>query len=440
MVYKFQLPTVSLTERKRLKDLSGSLISVSGLVGRKIINQDLEDLGSLVELVCHWDNKEIYPPLSGIIAKVARRQVWIPIDNIKLVSQSKIILNSAKLDLREFKIRPGEARLIKEVLDHQLIDVDGARVVRASDLYLAFLGNKFRLVGVDVGFRSLIKRIGPNYIKAKARPDRVIDWATIESFGEENNGQSLLRLSANRQELRKMRPGELADMLEDLGRPERQELLNVLSPDLAADALEEMEPKELEGLIRETTPDENARYLSKMEPDEAADALRDIEPDLRIQILSLMNLDNAKKIKKVLDYEEETAGGIMNTLILTAKDNAKVSEIKNQLRQGELDLGSLNSLIIVDKKDKLIYDLPLANLIKASNEQQLKELIKPPDTVTTPPEASLKEVAELLVESRSSSIVVVDKHQIPIGRIQADDLLDVLLPQDKFHFPRLLSS
>ncbi len=440
MVYKFHLPTAKNPNSQRLKELRGSLISVAGVLGRKIINQDGQELGTVVDLVCHWDSKEVYPPLTGIIAKVSWRKVWIPVGNINQITQTQVLLGYAKLDLRDFKPRKGEVRLSQEVLDHQLLDVDGARVVRASDLYIASIASTTRLVGVDVGYKPLLRRLGPNKFRSKAMPDSVIDWATIESFGAQSEGQGQLKLSAHRQELRRMRPGELADMLEDLGRQERQELLNALTPELAADALEEMEPKQLEGLLRESTVEEGARYLSSMEPDEAADALRDVDDQRRENLLDLMPKDNARQVNKVLAYDEATAGGIMNTMILTAGSNQTVETIKKQLKSSDMDLGSLSGLAITDKKGKLLYDLPIANLLTAEDDQQLKDLMKPPATVTVQPEASLKEVAKLLIESRNPSIVVTDKKEYPLGRILADDLLDVLIPTERFHFPRLLSS
>ncbi len=438
MVYKFHLPTTR-TKSRRLNDLRGSLMSVAGLVGRKIINQDGQELGTVVDLVCHWDSHQTYPPLTGIIAKVSWRKVWIPINRIEQITQTRVLLGDATMDLREFKARQGEVRLCKEVLDHQLLDVDGARVVRASDLYIALLGKENRLVGVDVGFKPLLKRLGPSRLRVKVTPDSVIDWATIESFGSQGASSGPLQLSAHRQELRRMRPGELADMLEDLGRPERQELLNALTPELAADALEEMDEKELEGLLRESGVEEGAHYLSIMEPDEAADTLRDVDPELRRDLLAAMSKEIADKLRKVLAYDETTAGGIMTTTLLIALASDKVGAVKELLKtkEAELDTGAL---AITDKNGKLLYDLPLAYLLAASDEQTLRELMKPPATVTVHPEASLKEVAELLVESRNPSILVTDKKERPLGRILADDLLDVLIPSDRFHFPRFLSS
>jgi CBS domain-containing protein/sporulation protein YlmC with PRC-barrel domain len=439
MVYKLHIPKTS-NRQKSLKELRGSLISVAGLLRRKIVNQEGQELGSVADVVCHWDSHETYPPLTGIIAKVSWRKVWIPISDIAIIEQTLVKLNTATLDLRDFKSRQGEASISKEVLDHQLIDVDGARVVRASDLYVANLSGKTRLVGVDVGFRPLLRRIGPINLRNQAIPDSVIDWATIESFGSQGTNKMNLKLSAHRQELRRMRPSDLADMLEDLGRTERQELLNALTPEIAADALEEMEAKELESLLRESTINEGAKYLAKMEPDEAADALRMVDDNLQKKLLEKMPDVEAKNIKEVLKYGEETAGGIMNTTIMTVKLSESISKIKNELSKFKDELSHLDSVIIIDAKGEYVFDLPLSNLLLSKDNATVDTLVNPPAPITVSPEASLKEVAKLLVETRSSSIVVTNSSDKPIGRIFADDLLDVLLPTDRFHFPRLLTS
>jgi CBS domain-containing protein len=411
MVYKFHFPTTKVSN-PRLKELMGSLIAVAGLV---------------------------YPLLTGIIIKVAGRQIWIPGSNVQRLSSKGVLLGSASLDIRDFKPRQGEVRLVKEVLDHQLIDVNGARVVRATELYIADISGKPRLVGVDVGLKPLFRRLGPKSLRVKVIPDAVIDWATIQSFGSQDDKKQELHLSANRQELRRMRPGELADLLEDLGRTERQKLLDALTPEQAADALEEMEPEELEAILRESSPKEAAKYLARMEPDEAADGLRDVDWQLREKLLAMMPREQADKVKAVLAYDEATAGGIMNTELLTAPSTSTVKDLKQQLKSLKETASDLEAVAITDKKGKLLYDLPLADLLIAKDSDKLEQLMKPPATLTVQPDASLKEVAERLVESRSASIVVTDKKEHPLGRIFADDMIDVLIPTSRFHFPRLLS-
>jgi CBS domain-containing protein/sporulation protein YlmC with PRC-barrel domain len=439
MTYK--IPKLQVRRRtQEFAILHSKLISLADLIGQKIINQEGQQLGTVVDLVFRWDTGEPYPPLSGIIARVSRRQVWIPADHVTHVTPTQIELGSARLDLREFKPREGEVRLAKEVLDHQLIDLDGARVVRASDLYVALAAEHVRLVGVDVSLRSLLRRLGVRKFRAQPTPEVVIDWATIQSFGVQDTVKRNLKLASRSNELRRLRPGELADLLEDLGRDERRELLNTLPTEQAADALEEMEPEEVETILRESTPEEAGTYLSKMQPDEAADALRDVGEKLRKDLLAHMTKDSAKKVGEVLSYEETAAGGFMNTTIFTAHGSETVAGLRERLQAQEIDLKEIESVVIIDDTGGLVYDLALVDLLLANLEGTLGTLIKPPEPVTVLPMASIAEVAELLTEGRQPSILVVDDNNRPLGRIFADDVLDALLPgHGRFHFPRLLS-
>lgn len=416
-----------------------SLLSVAGLIGSPVIHKGGQEVGTLVDLVFHWDSAQAYPPLSGILVKVGRRIVWIPADEIAKVEARLVRLKTARLDLRDFQPRPGEVRLVKEVLDHQLVDVEGARVVRAADLYLTVTQGIVRLVGVDISYASLLRRLGP--LRWRTRPSlrAVIDWSSIQSFGQVDS-QHNLRLGAKSRELRRLRASELADLLEDLGRTERQELLSSLPIEQAADALEEMQPEELESLLRESTPDAAASYLSEMEPDEAADALRDVDGELRDQLIARMPEPAAKLVTSVLSHNETTAGGIMNTAIITAQASEKVSELTTRLRERRDDIHSAIGVVVTDSEGRLLSNIRFIDLFLAKPKQTLRELVdnQPPPVVR--PDDSIQEVADTLIANRSTSVLVVDDHNRPLGRILADDIIDALLPESgRFHFPRIFA-
>lgn len=432
------IPSIQSRNAKSTVPLE-SLISVAGLIGSPVIHKGGQEVGTLVDLVCHWDSKQSYPPLSGILVKVGRRKVWIPADEIASVSARSVHLKTARLDLRDFQPRSGEAKLVDDVLDHQLVDVEGARVVRAADLYLTGSQGIVRLVGVDISYASLLRRLGP--LRWRTRPSlrAVIDWSSIQSFGQIDS-QNNLRLSANSRELRRLRAAELADLLEDLGRTERQELLKSLPIEQAADALEEMQPEELESLIRESTPETAASYLAEMEPDEAADALRDVDGELRDELVARMPAPAAKLVSSVLSHNETTAGGIMNTAIITAKASETVGELTERLRKQKEDVSTAIGVVVTDNQGHLLNNLKFVDLFLAQPTQTLKELIgkEPPSTALA--DDDIKQVADSLIANRSTSVLVVDEHRHPLGRILADDIIDALLPESgRFHFPRMFS-
>ncbi len=253
------------------------LISVAGLLGRPVRNQAAAEIGKVVDVVVRWRG-ERYPPVTGIVVRVGRRQSWVHATDVAEITGHLVTLRSAKLDLRDFEPRPGEITLNRDVIDHQMVDVDDVRVFRAADLYLGKVGTGYLLVGADIGLGTLVRRLGPARWRSTPTPDRVIDWATIQPFGEAGGP---VRLVQPNQDLARLRPGELADLLEDLGRREREELLGALDRDQAADALEEMESDDLRNLLRELSPQQTASLVADMEPDEAAEALRDLDQTTR---------------------------------------------------------------------------------------------------------------------------------------------------------------
>jgi Mg/Co/Ni transporter MgtE len=292
-------------------------------------------------------------------------------------------------------------------------------------------------VGVDVSAQTLLRRLGPKRWRGVPTPEKVIDWATIRPFGGEVGH---VPLRGSHDELRRLRPGELADLLEDLGRDARQELLASLEPERAADALEEMDPEELEALLRETPPEEAAALIAKMEPDEAVDALRDLEDAARSELLEHMDPEQAEHLTDLLEYEEDRAGGFMTTKVILATAEDTVRSVRRRLRREEEHSGDVDGVAVVDAEGRLLGDVPLYRLAIATNDSLMGELLPDGESVAVSAEAGVTEVAERLVETRHTSVVVVDDDGRPLGRILADDLIDALLPEKgRRHFPRFLS-
>ena len=436
--------TARRQRQKRLlavRSIRDSLISLAGLVGGPAVNQAGDPIGRVADVVARWDGQEAYPAVTGLVLRIGGRRSFASMEQVSSVTREGVTLRSATLNLLEFERREGEVLLARDVLDHQLVDVDGKQVIRPADLYLAFTpaagGQVLRLVGVDVSAQTLLRRLGPKRWRVVPTPDRVIDWATIRPFGSEVTN---VRLRASNQELRRLRPGELADLLEDLGRDARQELLASLELERAADALEEMDPEELGALLRETPPEEAAALVARMEPDEAVDALRDLEDVERNELLEHMEPDQAQQLSGLLGYEEDRAGGFMTTRLVVATPDETVRSIRRRLRKEKEHAGDLDGIVVVSHDGELMGDVPLYELAIATNDSTFADLLPEGECVTVTTDAGITEVAERLVETRHTSVLVVDQDRHPVGRILADDLLDALLPErGRHHFPRFLS-
>lgn len=436
--------TARRQRQKRLlavRSIRDSLISLAGLVGSTAVNEAGDPIGRVSDIVARWDGQEAYPGVTGLVLRIGGRRSFAPMEQVESVTRRGVTLRSATLSLLEFARREGEVMLAQDVLDHQLVDVDGKQVIRPADLYLAFTpapgGQVLRLVGVDVSAQTLLRRLGPKRWRVVPTPERVIDWATIRPFGSEVPN---VRLRSSQHDLRRLRPGELADLLEDLGRDARQELLASLEPERAADALEEMDPEELGALLRETPPEEAAALVARMEPDEAVDALRDLENAERNELLEHMEPAQAEHLADLLGYEEDRAGGFMTTRLVVATPEETVRSIRRRLRNEKEHAGDLDGIVIVDTDGRLVGDVPLYELAIATNDSTFGELLPEGECVSVSTDAGVTEVAERLVDTRHTSVVVVDEERHPVGRILADDLLDALLPErGRHHFPRFLS-
>jgi CBS domain-containing protein len=421
-----------------LRHVRGELVSLAGLIGKPVLNQAGQQIGTVADVVARWDSNQRYPPATGVIVRVGRRRAWLPIDAVEEFGHDRIRLRTARLDLRDVARRPGEVELARDVVDHQLVDTDGARVIRASDLYLAQVAGVVQLVGVDVGFNSLLRRLGPARLRSRPTPDKVIDWASITSFGAQHGPGGTLQAAEHG--LQRLRPGELADLLEDLGRTERRNLLAQLTPEQAADALEEMEDEELAQLLRESDTAEAASLLARMEPDEAVDALRELDPGEQHKLLAAMPAEARDRVATLLDYGERTAGGIMTTILVSATPAETIAQVRDRLRDNREHDEDLAGVIVLGDDGQLLDDLTMTELFLADAQATVDDLIGPPWPVTVTPDADLAQITERLVEARHSSVVVVDEQERPLGRILVDDVLDVLVPdRSRFRFPRRLS-
>ena len=416
--------------------VADALVSVAGLAGRPVQDTEGQVVGRIFDLVARWDDGA-YPPITGLVVRVGFRRAFVPIERVASLTHDGARLATSTLDLRDFRRRESEVPLVRDVIDHQLVDVDGVRVIRASDLYIARLAGTYRLVGADVGMGTLLRRLGPARWRARPTPERVIDWGAIQSFGQAGHPLQLRRPNAA---LQAMRPADLADLLEELGRSQRQELLGHLDPEAAADAVEEMEAEDVEQLLRQAPTGQGAALLAQMEPDEAVDALRDLDPDEREELLAVMPADSARELNTLLRYPEGQAGGLMTSRMVLTRHDEPVGTVRQRLRGHTDHREELDSVVVVDDDGRLLDTVPLFDvLLLAESDQRMADLVEEPWPVTVAPDTPLPELVEKFVESRAHSLVVVDAEERPVGRVLADDLIDALVDAPRrIRFPRVV--
>ena len=416
-------PSAKALERKQIR---AALVSFASLVGRPVKNEDGSVIGKLQDVVVRH-GAETYPPVSGLIVKVGQSEAFIDGARISKLTPKEVVLEARSINLSDFQRRGGESLLDADVLDHQIVDVDGLRVVRTSDLYLAPLDKEIRVVGVDISFRSFIRRIFPNFISRRPNPESVVDWGKVASLAD---GSGVVRSTESRGALSKLRPADIADLIEDLQGREQGALIEMLDPELAADALEEMEDDQLQGLMRGLPTERAAELISHMEPDEGAEVLRDLDEGHREDILDEMDTTVSKDLRKLVSFDETLAGGIMTTHILTAVETETVgTALKLIVENRERDVS--DGIVIVDKNGKLIDHIQLVELVAAKPNAKLATLVGPPYPTAVNIDSRLPEVIEEFANNRGASIIVIDEKNRPVGRILADDLVDALANENE---------
>lgn len=416
---------VGLGQRHRrggaTRQVRRQLVSVAGLAGRPVRLADGSDVGRVVDVVVRW-RAERYPAVTGLVVKVGRRRAFVPVTDVAQLTGTAVTLASPRLDVRDFERRDGEALLITDIVDHQLVDIDGIQVVRAADLYLADIAGRARLVGVDVSLGTLLRRLGPARWRSVPTPERVVDWADIHALPRPGG----VLLERSNRELRRLRPADLALLLEDIGQPQREQLLAALELDLAADALEEMDEDQRGEVLAALEPEQAAAIVARMEPDEATEALRDLDDDDRQELLERLPEPMADEVERLLAYAEDCAGGIMTTVLVTAAATERVADVIDRLRAVADHHADVDAVVVLDADGQILDDISLYEIATADRGRAMADLVGPPWPVLLPADAPLPEVLDTLLANRRSSVLVIGDDGRPLGRILADDMLDAL--------------
>ena len=360
---------------------------------------------------------------------------WLSVryDQVSRISLEGIHLNDEKLfpyHSDEYMLRIG-----RDLLDQQIIDVDGRKVVRVNDVTLEVQnrdGSDFiKVIEVDVGIRSIFRRLfqgvlPPRYIRRLQRPiaPHSIRWDFCDII--EPDPQRRLRLNISHDRLEAMHPADLADIVEELGSAERGAIFESIDSEAAADALSEIDDPRMQARILESLePEVAADIVEEMSPDEAADALSELEDSASEEILEEMESEPESEVRELLEFEEDTAGGMMNTEYVALREDATVAGALAFLRGQEEVLESLNVLFLVDAEGRLKASVPLARIFLASGEVSLTSLA-PEKLRKAHVDEDQNRLTELFDKYNLITLPIVDSEGKLAGVVTADDIISVL--------------
>jgi CBS domain-containing protein len=368
-----------------------------------------------------------YPPITGFLVTVAGRQSYLPAERVAAVEPGAVTLSKAKLDLRPFARRSAEVLLKHDVLDHQLINVDGARLVRANEIELARLEGWWRVVGVDTGPRGGLRRLLPKPIGKRIGTGDFLDWASVEPF---SGDVPAVRLRVLHPKLAKLHPAQIADLVEAASHEEGKEIIEAVGADreLEADVFEELDARHRVEFVAGRSDEEVAALLSRMAPDDAADLVAELREDRREPVVEALAPNQRRKVRALLGYDPAEAGGLMSPDFVSVYRQATVAEALDRVRQSALADELLSSVYVMDARHHFVGAVQLAALVRADPGATVVDLdVQPiPHLI---PEADFEEVARLMADYNLTAAPVLDAEERMIGVVTVDDVLEVLLPK-----------
>lgn len=391
---------------------------LSEILNKPVINHRGEELGKLVDILVEPGNP--FPRICGLSVMKKKTRIIIPLEYID-------ILNKKFLTVREpeegpFPLVPPENQIFirDQLLDKQIVDINGVKVVRVNDIKLGELQNQYCLLGLDVGYQGLLRRIGWE----RKGANHIIPWNYVQPLEE---GLSQLTLTLSRQGLSQMHPVDIAEIIAQISSKERAVLLDSLDKETAGEAIHELEADMRVAIVEQMDLEEAADVLEKMQPDEAADILGDLSSEKAKAILDRMEKEEAADVEELLEHDEDTAGGLMTTEFLAFPPEQTASQAIEELRRQSPETELIYYIYVVDPEEHLLGVLSLRDLIMALPTTALKDLMRTnPKKIIA--EAKQKDVAELVSKYNLIAVPVVDEENHLLGIITVDDILNILLP------------
>ncbi|MET0647393.1 MAG: CBS domain-containing protein [Pyrinomonadaceae bacterium] len=402
------------------------MLYLSQVLGRPIRAVEGERVATLKDVIVRLGSD--HPPVTGLVARYRRRDFFVPRARVALIDVRGVRLNSDIIDLRRFARREGEVLLARDVLDKQLIDVDGKRVVRVNDVQLIESGGEWLVTGADVTFAGLWRRLTPHNFVGTNRPVEVIDWADVGYLATD---AATVQLKSSRDKLSRLHPVEIARLAEALSRHHGSEVIEALDDETAAETLEEMHAEDQARIIGDMEEERAADILEHMSPDEAADVLGDLPEEKAEDLLERMDHEEKADVQELLPYEDDEAGGLMTTEFVVLPKHLTAGEALARLREMAETPNMIYYLYVVEDEDswRLCGVIALRSLILADPEFRLSQVMRDEFQFAHPKDRA-REVAETIAEYNLLALPVVDDAGDIAGIVTVDDAMEYLLPKD----------
>ena len=395
----------------------------------QLLNKPIRDakghrVGKLLDIAIRWDS--VSPHVTGIRYTKGLHDL-IPIGLVTSWDHDGLRLDT-NFDLQlTCPLHEEETFIGKWLLDKQIIDLEGSRLVRVNDISLSWVSHEDHqylvLVAVDIGVRGLFRRLGVEFLLSRVE-NKFVGCQYIKPL---ENRTSALQLTREKEQLRQLHPADIADIVENMDYKQRANFLNALDSQQAIDALAEMELDTQVEVINQMDEERASDILEEMPPDEAADILSELSSQKSEELLNLMESEDAEDVRELMQYEEDTAGSLMTTEYIGLPFWLTAEQAINELRRLAPEAETIYYLYVVDEQETLEGVLSLRELIIASPETTLKDLMHTKILKISPYDDHEK-VADLIHKYGLLAVPVVNSQDQILGIITVDDVLELLMP------------
>jgi magnesium transporter len=404
---------------------------ISELVGRRATINDLP-IGKVTDFLVRKPDAT-FPLIDGFVVKTVQGMRFAPIETVVDVDRDGTIA----LTMAPKEPAPPdneELYLVADLLDKQIVDVDGRKVVRINDIELANAGGHLRVIAADVGVAGLLRRLGLKSFGKRFAPGiyrrvprSMIAWDSVAPIRDANPSQ--VRLSVTESKLARLHPSELAEIISDLSAREAAAVVRQLDDETAADAFEHLDAETQKTLIEEVGTERAADIIEEMDSDDAADLLAELPEEQQSELLAEMSTYTADELRELVKYDEDTAGGLMTTDYTWIYAHRTTEATIRKIREIAPTSEFIYYLYVLDKNDRLLGALSLRALLLALPTAFIDRIMET-DLVTVHPDVPAVEVAAIIAKYDLLAVPVVDTDGKMLGIVTVDDAIDAIMPDD----------
>ncbi len=402
---------------------------VSDLLKKPVLDPRGEELGKVRDIA--MIKGDPFPKVSALIIDKKKKYFHLPWHELNLFNKRIISATIYSDHLHVYSYDDKDLLIVRDIFDKQIVDANGAKVVRVNDVKLEGFEDEAILIAVDVGMRGIMRRLGVERggedmmrLFRKHLPYNLISWNYIQPLEPK---LTQISLTVPRQMVSELHPADIAEIISQVSRKEGASFFKGLDVETAAEALSELEPDVQAAIITGMDTDSAADIIEEMPPDEAADVLSDLPADKAKEILEQIDRDEAEDIQELLSHEEDTAGGLMTNEFISYPPDLPVREAIEKFRKDAAEVEAVYYLYVTDAEEKILGVISLRDLLLAPLDAKLSDIMKTKLKMVSP-ETDEIEVAGIVSKYNLVAIPVVDSEGYMLGIVTIDDVVDRILP------------